>query len=64
VAPLEVEILNTEEVAALFGMKRTTVADYARRGVLPSFKIGKHRRYRRSDIEAWLEEQSRPNPFR
>ncbi len=63
-APLEAEILTTETVADLLSMKPGTVAEYARRGVLPSLKIGKHRRYRRSEIEAWLDEQSKPNPYR
>jgi excisionase family DNA binding protein len=33
----------------------------AERGALPSFKIGKYRRFRASEVEAWLETQrSRP----
>jgi Helix-turn-helix domain len=33
-------------------MRESTVQDYARRGVLPSFKIGRHRRFLRSDVLA------------
>jgi excisionase family DNA binding protein len=36
-------------------MKRTTIEDYARRGLLPSLKLGRHRRFVRSDVEAALE---------
>jgi excisionase family DNA binding protein len=36
-------------------MKRTTIEDYARRGLLPSIKLGRHRRFVRSDVEAALE---------
>jgi excisionase family DNA binding protein len=35
-------------------MKRTTVEDYARRGLLPSLKLGRHRRFDRSDVESAL----------
>jgi hypothetical protein len=31
------------------------VSDYARRGVLPSIKLGRHRRFVRSDIDAAIE---------
>lgn len=44
------EILTSEQVAQLLGMRRSTVEDYARRGVLPSIKLGRHRRYLRSDV--------------
>jgi excisionase family DNA binding protein len=57
-------MLTTEDVARLFGMKASTIGDYARRGILPSFKVGKHRRFRRSAIEEWLRDQSRANPYR
>ncbi|MGI8411083.1 MAG: helix-turn-helix domain-containing protein [Solirubrobacteraceae bacterium] len=30
------------------------VIDLSRRGVLPAFKIGKHWRYRRADLEEWM----------
>jgi len=44
------EILTSEQVAQLLAMRRSTVEDYARRGVLPSIKLGRHRRYLRSDV--------------
>jgi excisionase family DNA binding protein len=49
------EILTAEQVADLLRMRRSTVEDYGRRGVLPSIKLGRHRRYVRSDIVAFLE---------
>jgi excisionase family DNA binding protein len=48
------ELLTSTQVAELLQMKRTTVEDYARRGVLPSLKLGRHRRFVRSDVEAAL----------
>jgi excisionase family DNA binding protein len=44
------EILTSEQVAQMLAMRRSTVEDYARRGVLPSIKLGRHRRYVRSDL--------------
>ena len=34
------ELLTTDEVAELLNIPRSTVSDYARRGVLPSVKLG------------------------
>jgi excisionase family DNA binding protein len=31
-------------------MRRSTIEDYARRGLLPSLKLGRHRRFIRSDV--------------
>jgi len=50
------EILTSEQVAQLLAMRRSTVEDYARRGVLPSIKLGRHRRYLRSDVVSAIEE--------
>jgi len=33
-----------------------TVEDYARRGLLPSFRLGKHRRFIRAQVEARIAE--------
>jgi excisionase family DNA binding protein len=49
------ELLTSTQIAELLQMKRTTVEDYARRGLLPSLKLGRHRRFVRSDVEAALE---------
>jgi excisionase family DNA binding protein len=48
------ELLTSKKVAELLQMKRTTVEDYARRGLLPSLKLGRHRRFVRSDVESAL----------
>ena len=55
-APCELdELLTAEEVAELLHVPRSTVSDYARRGVLPSIKLGRHRRFVRSDIADAIE---------
>lgn len=48
------DILNAAQVAELLQLRRSTVEDYARRGLLPSVKLGRFRRFVRADIEAEL----------
>ncbi|MDQ5832163.1 MAG: helix-turn-helix domain-containing protein, partial [Actinomycetota bacterium] len=48
------ELMTAGQVAELLRMERSTVEDYARRGLLPSLKLGRHRRFVRSDVEAAL----------
>ena len=50
------DILTAGQVADLLGLKEGTVEDYARRGLLPSFKLGKHRRFIRTQVEARIAE--------
>jgi excisionase family DNA binding protein len=49
------EILTKDEVAALLRLRPSTVDDMARRGDLPSIRLGRHRRYLRSDIEEFIQ---------
>lgn len=53
--PLD-ELLTAEQLATLLGMRKSTIEDYARRGVLPSLKLGRHRRFVRSDVGHALDE--------
>lgn len=53
------ELLTTIQLAELLQMKRSTVEDYARRGLIPSIKLGRHRRYVKSEVEAALAELTR-----
>jgi excisionase family DNA binding protein len=47
--------MTAERVAAPLLLPVSTVKDYARRGVLPSIKLGKHWRFVRSQMEATIE---------
>lgn len=49
-----------EDVAAHIGFSVQYVYKLAREGVIPSFKVRSRRRFRRSDIEAWVESQRPP----
>ena len=46
--------MTAAEVAALVRVPRSTVEDWARRGIIPSKKVGRRRLYIRSRIEALL----------
>src|SRR5215207_4814049 len=53
------ELLGAEEVAALLGVKETTVWRWCREGTLPCLKVGKHWRLRREALESFLKQQER-----
>ena len=48
------ELATSAQLAERLHMKRSTVEDYARRELIPSLKIGRHRRFILSDVEATL----------
>ena len=52
-------LLTAGQVADLLAVPRSSVYEYARRqhGTLPSIAIGRHRRFYRADLEAWLADQ-------
>jgi excisionase family DNA binding protein len=54
------ELMTAEQVASLLLLPTSTVKDYARRGVLPSIKLGKHRRFVRSQVQSAIEALARP----
>jgi excisionase family DNA binding protein len=57
--PLDRELLSAEDVAALIGVKETTVWRWCREGNLPCLKIGKHWRVRREALEDFLRRSER-----
>jgi len=48
------DVMSVSEVAELLHAPVSTVADWGRRGMLPSVKIGRRRLYIRPKIEAQL----------
>jgi excisionase family DNA binding protein len=48
-------LLTAAEVAEMLGVHPNYVYDLATSVELPSFKIGGNRRFRRSEVERWLE---------
>jgi len=53
------DVMTARDVAQLLHAPVSTVEDWARRGILPSVKIGKRRLYIRQDIEAVLTSDAR-----
>lgn len=50
-------LLNTPELADYLNLSRATVYNLLSRG-LPSVKIGRSRRFRLSEVDAWLDAQN------
>jgi excisionase family DNA binding protein len=46
--------MTAAEVAELLGVPRSTVEDWARRGIVPSKKVGRRRLFLRSRVEDLL----------
>jgi excisionase family DNA binding protein len=51
------ELLTPVEAAALFKVKTSWLYEAARTKRVPYLKLGRHLRFLRSDLEAWLVEQ-------
>ena len=51
------EILTLPEVAKLLKVAEETVSTMAQRAEIPAFKVRGQWRFRRSDIDSWIEQQ-------
>jgi len=49
-------LLTAEQVSEIIGMTPDYVYALSRRGRIPTITFGRQRRYRREQIEAWLEQ--------
>jgi excisionase family DNA binding protein len=54
------EWFTTDELIRWLGIGRTKTYELLRTGEIPSHKIGRVRRIRRRDVEAWLERNKCP----
>jgi excisionase family DNA binding protein len=56
-APMSVSepLLTAREVSAYLNLSKITIYEWAHRGKIPAFRLGHHWRFRRSEIEAWLD---------
>ena len=52
------DVMLAREVAGLLHTPVSTIEDWARRGILPSVKIGRRRLYIRQSIEAVLTQEA------
>ncbi len=54
-------MLTVDEVAARFRVPSSWVYEHAAAGSLPSFKIGRYRRFDPGEIAAYLQAQRQPD---
>jgi excisionase family DNA binding protein len=52
------EILTLDEVAAFLKAGKRTVYRLAQNGEIPAFKLGGTWRFRRSELDSWIDTQS------
>jgi excisionase family DNA binding protein len=54
-------LMTVEALSEYLGVPKATVFSWNSRGVGPRrYRVGKHVRYRRADVDAWLMEQVAP----
>jgi len=51
-------LLSSRDVAAILAIPERTVRDKWKEWGLPTYKIGKHLRWKERDVYAWIERQS------
>ena len=58
-------LLTVPELANYLGVPVATIYGWRYRGEgPPGFRVGRHLRYRRSDVEAWITKQRQPEQTR
>ena len=60
---LETDILTLEELHSYLKIPKPTLYALAQSGRIPAAKIGKHWRFRRSEIDGWLKAQQWNRPL-
>lgn len=55
--PDATRLLTVDEVAARLGVQPSWITRAARANRIPHVRVGRYRRFRWPDIEAWLEER-------
>lgn len=50
-------LLSVDAVAAILGVKRDTVYKLIDRNDLPGFKVGRLWKFRRQEVDAWVDKQ-------
>jgi excisionase family DNA binding protein len=48
------QLITVDELAGLLRVKKSWIYDQVQRGALPVVRVGKHLRFRRVDVEAYL----------
>jgi excisionase family DNA binding protein len=53
------QLLTVEQVASYLQLQKSTIYVYAQRGKIPAFKVGRNWRFKRGDLDVWLENNRR-----
>ncbi len=54
-------LMTVQDVAAYLGVPVATVYQWNSRSLGPRrYRLGKHVRYRRADVDAWIDQQAAP----
>jgi len=54
------EFLNTKAVASYLDLKRSTLYSLVEQRLIPHYRIGRQIRFKKSDVDEWLEQRKRP----
>ena len=49
-------LLKVKQVAEYLQLKESTIYSWAQAGKIPAIKIGRNWRFRRKDLDSWLEQ--------
>lgn len=56
-------LMSTEDLARYLGIPINTLYQWRHKGEGPrAIRVGRHLRFRRADVDAWLEENADPSP--
>lgn len=55
--PISSEILTIDELAAYLKISKSTLYKLVREGKIPSQKVGRHWRFKKTAIDRWLEDR-------
>jgi len=54
-------LMTVEEVAKYLKVEQSTIYTWAKEGKLPSIKVGRFWRFKKEDIDKWLEDLKNEN---
>lgn len=59
----DTRLMSTRELAEYLGVPRNTIYQWRHNGDGPrAIRVGRHLRFRRADIDEWLERNAEPGP--
>ena len=55
-------LMTLQDVAEYLQVKERTIYQWAQKGDIPAFKLGNVWRFKRQDIDLWIDERKRDTP--